>query len=130
MHMELTRREEKLIERLRKQERQWPRLRWFVVGTGVFALLCSGFIAIELVQHIDTMLNVDDDVMSRGWLLGFALFWPKCLIYFGFGAFLIIWAIKDWHGNANRVLLLKLLEARRQDEAPDVTSSAQDPKNT
>jgi hypothetical protein len=70
------------------------------------------------------MLKVDDDVMSRGWLLGFALFWPKCLIFFGSGAFCIIWAIKDWHGNANCVLLLKLLEARLQDEAPGFTKSS------
>ena len=118
MHVELTPRENKLLERLRKQERQWPRLRWFLVGTGIFAVLCSGFIAVELIQHIDTMLAVHDDVLSRGWLLGFALFWPKCLLLFGFGVFFIIWAIINWHGNANRVLLIKLLDARQQDETP------------
>jgi hypothetical protein len=115
--VQLTTREKKLVERLRKQELQWPRLRWFLIGTGIFAVLCSGFIVIELLQHIDTMLAVHDDVMSRGWLFGFALFWPKCLILFGFGAFIIIWTIRDWHGNANRVLLLKLLEAQQKDES-------------
>jgi len=117
MHLELTAREKTLAERLRKQERQWPRLRWFLIGTGIFGIVCSGFIVIELLQHIDAMLAVHDDVTSRGWLLGFALFWPKCLLLFGFGAFLIIWAIRDWHGNANRVLLLKLLEAQQKEEA-------------
>jgi hypothetical protein len=115
--MQLTSREKKLVERLRKQELQWCRLRWFLIGTGIFAVLCSGFIVVELLEHIDTMLAVHDDVMSRGWLLGFALFWPKCLLLFGFGAFFIIWAIRDWNGNANRVLLLKLLEAQQEDEA-------------
>ena len=69
------------------------------------------------MQHIDTMLSVHDDVMSRGWMLGFALFWPKSLMLFGFGVFFIGWAIRDWHGNANRILLLKLLEARQKDQA-------------
>lgn len=119
MHVELTPREKKLVEHLRKQERQWPRLRWFLLGTGIFAILCSGFIAIELIQHIDTILAVHDDVVSRGWLLGFALFWPKCLLLFGCGACFIIWAIINWHGNASRVLLLKLLEARQEDETHD-----------
>jgi hypothetical protein len=117
MRVKLTTREKKLFERLKKQELQWPRLRWLLVGTGIFAVLCSGFIVIELVQHIDTMLAARDDVMSRGWLLGFALFWPKCLVLFGIGAYLIIWTIRDWHGNANRLLLLKLLEAAQRDEA-------------
>ncbi len=110
--------ERKLAERLRKQELQWPRLRWFLIGTGIFAVACSGFIVIELLQHIDTMLAVHDDVTSRGWLLGFALFWPKCILFFGSGVFLISWTIRNWHGNANRVLLLKLLEAQEKDQAP------------
>ena len=115
--MQLTTREQKLIERMRKQERQWPCLRWFLIGTGIFAVLCSGFIVTELIQHIDTIVAAHDDVMSRGWMLGFALFWPKSLILFGFGVFFIIWTIRDWHGNANRVLLLKLLAAQQKDQA-------------
>jgi len=115
--MQLTPREQKLIERMRKQERQWPRLRWFMIGTGIFAVLCSGFIVVELMQHIDTIVAAQDDVMSRGWMLGFALFWPKSLMLFGFGVFFIIWAIRDWHGNANRMLLLRLLEAQQKDQA-------------
>jgi len=88
-----------------------------MIGTGIFAVLGSGFIVVELLEHIDTMLAADDAVMSRGWLLGFALLWPKCLLLFTFGAFFIIWAIRDWNGNASRVLLLKLLEAQQMDEA-------------
>jgi len=117
MPVQLTPREQKLVERMRKQERQWSRLRWFLIGAGIFAVLCSGFIMTELVQHIDDMLPVHDDVMSRCWMLGFALFWPKSLMLFGFGVFFIIWAIGDWHGNANRMLLLKLLEAQQKDQS-------------
>ena len=89
-----------------------------MIGAGIFAVLCSGFIAIELVQHIDAIVAGQDDVMSRGWMLGFALFWPKSLMLFGFGVCFIIWAIRDWRGNANRVLLLRLLEAQQKDQTP------------
>jgi len=87
-----------------------------MVGVGIFSVLCSGFIAIELLQHINDIVAAQDDVISRGWMLGFALFWPKSLMLFGFGVFFIIWAIRDWHGNANRVLLLRLLEAQQKDQ--------------
>jgi hypothetical protein len=115
--MQLTTHETKLVERLRKEQRQWPRLRWFLLAAGIFAALCSSFVVIELLKHIDIMVAGHDDVVSRLWLFGFALVWPKCLILFSFAALFIFWAIRDWHGNANRVLLLKLLEAQQKDES-------------
>jgi hypothetical protein len=114
--MQLTTREAKLVERLRKQERQWPRLRWFALGVGVFSAICASFIVILLFQHLDSILAVHDDFMSRLWLLAFARFWPMSLILFGSSAFFIFWCIRDWHGNTNRVLLLKLLDGQQKDE--------------
>ncbi len=70
--------------------------------------------AISLYKHLETMLTVHDDFISRAWLFGFALFWPKCLILFCGACFLIFWTIKDWYGNTNRVLMLKVLEALEQ----------------
>ena len=40
--------------------------------------------------------------------------WPKCLIGFIVGTCLIVLAIKDWHGNTSRLLLLKLLDAEQK----------------
>jgi len=51
-------------------------------------------------------------------MLGFALFWPKSLMLFGCGVFFISWAIRDWSGNANRVLLLRLLDDQQKDRVP------------
>ena len=116
--MQLTNRELKLVERLRKQENQWPRARWFVLGAGVFCAICASFIVISLFQHIDSMLAVHDEFMSRLWLFAFARFWPTCLILFGSSALFIFWSVRDWHGNPNRVLLLKLLEAQQGSEPP------------
>ena len=93
--MQFTPQEKKMIERLRKQERQWPRLRWFTLGAGILGALSAVFIGISLSKHLDTMLAVHDDFMSRAWLFGFALIWPKCLILLGCAALLIFWTIKD-----------------------------------
>lgn len=89
-----------------------------MMGAGVFAVLCSGFMVIELTRHVDDIVAGQDDVISRCWMLAFALFWPKSLMLFGFGVFFIVWAIRDWHGNANRVLLLRLLQAEQEEQAP------------
>jgi hypothetical protein len=112
--MEFTPQEMKLVKRLRKQERQWPKLRWFVLGAGIFALVCYSFILISVLNHLNLAGSAHDEFLSHAWLFAFALFWPKCLIGFGVGAWLIAWTIKDWNGNANRMLLLKLLDATQK----------------
>ena len=116
-HMQLTTRETKLVERLRKQEQQWLRVRWFLLGAGVISALCSTFIAITLSRHVVTMLAEQDDFMSRGWLFALAVFWPICLILLAPAAVFIFGAIRDWHGNTTRLLLLKLLEPQERGEA-------------
>jgi len=115
--MQLTTRELKLVERLRKQERQWPRMRWFALGTGIFVWACYGYILISLFDHLHLTETGREDFPPQawGWLFLFAMFWPKCLIGFAFGAWLIGSAIRDWHGNVNRMLLLKLLEAQQKE---------------
>jgi hypothetical protein len=106
-----------MVERLRKQERQWPQLRWFTLGAGLFGALCSSFIWIILLKHIDSALGDHGDFLARAWLFAFASFYPKCLLGFCLSAYLIGWTIRDWSGNTNRVLLLKLLEADQKDRA-------------
>ena len=114
--MELTSRELKQIERLRKQERQWPRTRWIMLGAGIFnAALCFYTLVLELHQLFHPM---NDPAGSRDpfsllvSVLSFALGWPACLLMWCFSLWLIVVAIRDWHGNINRRLLLKLLDAQ------------------
>jgi polyferredoxin len=114
--MKLTTREAKLVERLRKQERQWPRLRWLVLGTGIFAAIGSIFIVLTLTDHFNIMLGEPNDVMPRIWLLWFAMLQPSWLIGFLIAGWQINWAITDWHGNTNRALLLRLLDAQQEEE--------------
>lgn len=100
----------KLVERLRKRERQWPRYRWILLVVGVLALVCYTYIVISMYRH----MNFEHLELHN--VLFFALIWPKCLLMFVLGIGLIVWAINDWHGNANRNLLLKLLDAHMESE--------------
>ena len=108
--MQFTLQETKLIERLRRQERRWPLVRWIFLAAGVFAATCCIYTLVALYHslHFDTLPPQE--------VLFFAMLWPKCLIVMIGAAWLIAWPITNWHGSANRMLLLKLLDA--QDQTP------------
>jgi drug/metabolite transporter (DMT)-like permease len=104
LEMELSPQDLKLAERLRKQERRWPRNRWILLVAGIFVLLCYGYIYFSMFRRMDFTNLQSIDVLL------FATIWPKCLLMYSLGAYFIVWAISDWHGNANRRLLLRLLD--------------------
>ena len=116
--MQFTPQEMKLIERLRRQERQWPRARWLLLATGIFVPVCYTPI---LVRFFGTLrLDETPQVENLVWkLFNFLLFYPTCLIGFCLAAWLITLAIIHWHGNAHRMLLLKLLDAQPKETSRD-----------
>ena len=118
--MQLTAREAKMVAWLRKAERLWPRWRWAVLGAGIFAWAVNGYIAFSIYERLQSVDIGKDSLGYEIWLTGFAMIWPKCLLGFAVGACLIVLAIRDWHGNVHRTLLLKLLDAQeRQVEKRD-----------
>jgi hypothetical protein len=112
--MEFTPQEKKWIKRLRKEGRQWPRLRWFALGAGIFSILVYSFILIWIFNLPESITNAHDESLSVGWLCLFALYWPKCLIGFIFGVWLVVSTVINWHGHGNRILLLRLLDANEK----------------
>lgn len=110
--MQLTEREAKMVARLRKAERLWPRWRWAVLGAGIFAWAVYGYIAFSICDRLESVKIGKDNLEYEIWLTAFAMMWPKCLLGFAVGTCLIVLAIRDWHGNVNRTLLLKLLNAQ------------------
>ena len=109
--MEFTTQETKLIERLRKQERRWPKIRWVLLATGIFVAVCYIYILVALYRtlHFDTLPPSE--------VLFFALLWPKCLVGMIGAAWLIVWPITSWRGSVNRMLLLRLLDAQQNEKA-------------
>ena len=115
--MRFTPQETKLIERLRKQERRWPRVRWLLLTAGIFAGACCIYTLVALYRtlHFDTLPPSE--------VLFFAMLWPKCLIVMIGAMWLIVWPVTNWHGSVNRMLLLRLLDAQQSQKAHDERSN-------
>ena len=109
--MQFTPQEMKLIARLRKQERQWRRLRWVMLGLSLFITGCYAYLGILVYRHLHWgALTTEDAVLI-------AVYWPKILLAMCLAAWFIVWPLTSWHGNATRLLLLKLLDAQPQKAA-------------
>jgi hypothetical protein len=108
--MEFTPQEKKWIKRLRKEERQWPRIRWFAIGAGIFSILVYSFILILIFNLPESITSAQNDTFSLAWVLLFAMYWPQCLMGFIVGGWHIVSSIINWHGHGNRILLLRLID--------------------
>jgi hypothetical protein len=108
--MQFTTQETKLIDRLHKQERNWARSRWIQVGVAVAILAVTGYTAHLLFGTLNSeVISPADSALL------FVLFWPKVILGVGLAGVLIGLAIRDWHGNVQRMLLLRLLTAQQKD---------------
>jgi hypothetical protein len=113
--MEFTSEELKLIERLRKRERQWHWIRWALLGASAFTVVCYGYISVSLYHRLHwEALTVEDAFL-------FAFFWPKILIAIWIAAWFAVWPLTSWRGNATRLLLLKLLDAQKGNKGNEKT---------
>jgi hypothetical protein len=112
--MQFTPQEMKLIERLRKQDRCWPRIRWFILGMIVFFLAVYGCIAYFLFNTLDS-----ETVSTPNASLVFAIFYAKAIFMTAVAVGLLAFTIRDWHGNVQRMLLLRLLDAQQKESAKD-----------
>jgi hypothetical protein len=109
--MQFTEKEEKLIRRLRKQDRQWRWLRWAWLGSGaivVVNLVLYGWMFFTLINKLSAPgdPNVND-------VFVIAIFFPGLLVSVGVAALCFGTCWRDWNGNVNRMLLLKLLDAQQ-----------------
>src|SRR2546423_11746830 len=109
--MQFTPQEMKLIERLRKQERRWPRTRWILLVTAAFGFAVCGYVAFFLFSTLDSQTFSPADSA-----LLFAVFWPKALLMMVIASGFIALAVRDWRGNVHRILLLRLLDAHQNEK--------------
>src|ERR1700722_17022200 len=151
--MEITAKQTKRIERLRKQLRLWPRVRWLLMFNGIVAtvacMFCiwfvTGFVREQrrqlgllfsdinlpafrspdgiqlLARSISAAIGAQDSLLDLS-----ALFYGWTVLF----ALLAMWHFfilsRDWHGNAEKTLLLKLYDEAigRQNEAVKPTVGA------
>ena len=103
--MNLTTTEKKLLEQLRRQETWMFRSRYWFVAGGIFCYAAAAYFA-SLMQHLTQ--TIGDNPAMGAFLFSFVF---PCYIVMGIkGSILLGTAIRDWHGNAIRVLLIKLLD--------------------
>jgi hypothetical protein len=48
------------------------------------------------------------------------IFWTKCFFFFTFSIWCFVTVCVKWHGDVNRMLLLKLLDAQQEQAATDI----------
>jgi hypothetical protein len=109
--MHLTPQETKLIEKLRKEVRHWPRTRWLVLAIGV---LCT-FLFIVWCYFLRLLILETGHQTESGDTFIFALVWTKCCMFLVFAtwSFATLW--RNWRGDMNRILLLRLLDAQQKE---------------
>jgi uncharacterized membrane protein HdeD (DUF308 family) len=119
--MQFTPKEEKLIKRWRKQDRQWRWLRWVLLAggaIGVVNLLLCGWVFFPLINRLSAQDHPDvNDVLV------IAIFFPKLLVTLGVTTICFAISWRDWNGNVNRMLLLKLLDAQQGRDEGDIKQS-------
>jgi uncharacterized membrane protein HdeD (DUF308 family) len=94
-----------MIERLRKQEHQWRSGRWASLVSGIFS---AGFCVTIFCMVVSYLQSKSPDTASSALLLSVSF--PIILIFAGHAAVCLALAIRDWHGNTTRTLLLRLLD--------------------
>ena len=131
--MEFTPIERKMIERLRKQQRQWPMARWLVLCLGLAcAANCAVFLYWDIhlyressrmtditLSHISEMPSDQQGKQILGILptmrdqtIVAVAFIPIWLFWGVMASRFFAIVIVHWRGHAERILLLKLLDAQ------------------
>jgi len=117
--MQFTSREVKLIERLRKEERRWPWVRWVMLTIGAVCTLNGGLWGWLLYHSLywESLIPVAKrDPLDATKVFVIVVLWSVCCIwlFLAIWGFTIVW--RTWNGDVNRMLLLKLLDAQQTRE--------------
>jgi len=138
MNMEFTTHEAKVIERLRKRQRQWPITRWLVLLNAVL-LSCFCWAAMTLAIHqFREISSLSDSLLSnirslppervgkqlvdflpiwRYQVLAVAVFIPVWIYFSVMTAWHFVIVMSNWRGHAVQMILLKLLDAQQNHTA-------------
>jgi hypothetical protein len=115
--MNLTPQETKMLTRMRNEQARWPKVRWFDLVFGIAVFIACSF-------QIDRLLDLLTDKQMFGVV---ALLAPVIMVWMLFGGYKVVHALTNWHGDPERVLLLKAIE-EIQEHSSEPPSAGDGPK--
>jgi hypothetical protein len=91
--------------------------------------MCGGIGVVNLVLYAWVFLPLIDGLSAPGHpdvndALVIAIFFPKSLVIVGSTTICFAIAWRDWNGNVNRMLLLKLLDAQQKRDESDLVAKS------
>ena len=108
--MELTEREQRMVQRMRKQERQWRWAKWAALLAGILSAAGCIFVLCMAMPQVQS-----EDTASGAFML--AIMFPVVLVFAGTAAMCLGLVCRDWHGNTTRSLLLRLVDGSAERKA-------------
>jgi hypothetical protein len=109
--MELTPNEKKLLVQLRRTETEMFRSRHLLLAVGLTSLFIAAIGALLMVYWSARTPELAED--------RYTFVFPAVLLLAIHGAYIFGISIRDWNGNAIRVLLLKLLAEQTESDPDD-----------
>ena len=102
--MKLSAKESRLVERLRKNDRQWRFTRWLLMIGGVALIIVWAWMLLYVSRSAGAMQDKKLEMLVQ------AMAYPKVLFGMIIGSLMIGFALRDWYGSPTRTLLLRLLD--------------------
>ena len=112
--MELTLQERQLVERLRRQEQSWRSGRWILLAMGAVSLGLSAAGTVMLIPFLQRAASDSKDESAIAAAFMLALLNPFKLAFAGVAIVAFYWSIRDWRGNAQSRLLLRLAGGQQE----------------
>ena len=115
--MELTAQERRLIDKLRREQSQWRTARWLVLGLAVVSIVLAAIFGWLLYHsiHWEAVVPVDKrGPLDATKVLTIVVVWTIVCVwsFLAVAFFTIAW--RKWQGDGVRELLLRLLDAQKE----------------
>lgn len=115
--MELTAQDRTLIDKLRREQSQWRTARWIVLGLAIISTVLAAIFGWLLYHsmHWEAVVPVDKrGPLDANEVLTIDVVWTILCVWSFFALAFFTTAWRKWQGDAVRQLLLRLLEARKE----------------
>ena len=108
--MKLTATEAKLLKQLRNREMGMFRTRYWFIALGIISYIAAGYGCFLMQRWSYKNSQMPPEFYAKVAPIFYTFIFPIVLAMAAQGSYFLGTAIRDWHGNSIRVLLLKLID--------------------